>query len=199
MTGTAVTVAPQPAPITEAPAGNLPAVVDGGREVAPTWEPGRFDPVRNEAHKTGAYNWMAREWGRESADALLHRWGDDFGRNLQQAAQFVGAYPELNEIAARHGLADHPALLEMAHALNRYRQAGRPVSAAPAPSYAPQQPTGGRTVEDLTAAIEASRERQQQLQHKGRNSEASAEYQREMALIAERDGSREIINGRRTA
>lgn len=191
MTGTAVVPSPSVPAVAEQP-GNVPAVVDGGgHEVAPSWQPGRFDPVANAQHSDGAYKYLRQEWGAEDADALLHRWGACWGANLKAAAGFVATYPELNEIATRYGLADHPALLECAAVLSRYvRRETQPGA---------RQVTQDQPSQDVDAELRQIRSDQRQAQAEGRSRDAQSLYEREMALIAQRDGNRPIVNGRRTA
>lgn len=82
-------------------------------------------PTNHKAVVSNAYGLLEREWG--DCSDLRRRWGDgeQAYQNMAFYDAFIAAHPELNDISARYGLADHPALVEMGAAMGR-RYAAEP-------------------------------------------------------------------------
>ena len=71
-----------------------------------------------------AFEVMA-ETSAVDAEALRHRWGGDAAANLEYGRAFAEAHPELLDVVVRAGIADEPAVIEMAALLGR-RYGGAP-------------------------------------------------------------------------
>lgn len=133
------------------------------------------------------------------ATALRTRWGSDAGSNLQYAAAFGTAHPDVRQVLIAAGFANHPAIVEASAMLGR--------KYAHASGTAPTRTTTRRDAPPMTPAHDAQLEtdldtiRAQiaEAQAKGNSTRASRLYSTELEMIAQRRGSQTIVNGRRTA